>query len=93
MVTILVKDVNDQLPLVVSAKAGVIAATDPTGTRVTLLRAVDLDAGVNGSVGFRLVDGGGTDDKKPQSRGHGDSEYFGLGIDGALYLRRSLPDM
>jgi hypothetical protein len=58
LITIIVTDQNDNAPKWVGVRAGTVDASSQTVSKsIAVMKAVDIDAGVNGSVGYRLTRG------------------------------------
>ena len=77
-VKIVIRDVNDNSPKIVSPGTFVIPANSPVGTEVGRVEAIDLDSGENGRISYTLIPG--------------DTSYFQMSSSsGVLTLRASLP--
>lgn len=81
-VTVVVTDVNDNKPVLASPDSTIVPIGAAVGYKITQLKSRDLDAGINGSVGYRLV--------QINSTTATDVDTFGLGLDGSLYLKSNL---
>ena len=77
LITILVKDLNDNAPQFVSMNAIAVLLGTPVDTRIATVQAIDQDEGVNSEVQYSILGG--------------DSNYFTIDQDnGNLYIKRSL---
>lgn len=77
-VKIVIRDVNDNAPKIVSPDTFVIPANSVVGTEVGRVKAIDLDSGENGDISYRLLSG--------------DIDSFQMSSSsGILKLRASLP--
>uniref|UniRef100_A0A914UWB6 Cadherin domain-containing protein n=1 Tax=Plectus sambesii TaxID=2011161 RepID=A0A914UWB6_9BILA len=77
-ITIIVTDQNDNAPRWVGVRAGAVdVSTQSVSKPIALMRAIDDDAGLNGSVGYRLLT-------------RGSDDLFTMTADGQLFLSEPL---